>query len=174
MGTRSALTWLTAIALVAGLGDRADVLGRIGLGSSSPGSASGRSVLVQRVVDGDTIKVSTTDGLETVRYIGVDTPETKKPGTPVQCFGKRASRENERLVEGQRVRLVTGLEARDRYGRLLAYVYRQRDGAFVNERLLAGGFARTLSIAPNTRYATRFAVTQARARAAGAGLWAAC
>ncbi len=171
MRSRTALQSLLALALVAGLADRLDLLGDP---AGAPAAGGGTSVRVQRVVDGDTIKVRTAEGLDTVRYIGMDTPETKKPGTPVQCFGKRASAENERLVEGQRVRLVVGVEPRDRYGRLLAYVYRQRDGAFVNERLLAGGFARTLTIAPNDRYAPRFAAVQARARAAGAGLWSAC
>ena len=168
------MTWLVAVALVAGLGDQLDVLGRLGGGAPSADGGPASTVRVQRVVDGDTIKVRTANGVDTVRYIGMDTPETKKPGTPVQCFGKRASHENERLVAGQQVRLVVGREPRDRYGRLLAYVYRRRDGAFVNERLLAGGFARTLTIAPNDRYATRFAAVQARARAARTGLWGAC
>ena len=174
MGPRTALSWLVAIALVAGLGDRLDVLGRLGVAPPEADAGTGSVVRVQRVVDGDTIKVATAQGLDTVRYIGMDTPETKKPGTPVQCYGKRASHENERLVEGERVRLVPGADPRDRYGRLLAYVYRQRDGVFVNERLLAGGFARTLTIAPNTRYAPRFAAVQARAQADRTGLWGAC
>ena len=174
MGSRSALTWLIAVALVAGLGDRLDVLGRLGVGAPAAGAGAGSVVRVQRVVDGDTIKVMTAQGLDTVRYIGMDTPETKKPGTPIQCYGKRASHENERLVAGQRVRLVVGAEPRDRYGRLLAYVYRERDGTFVNERLLAGGFARTLTIAPNNRYASRFASVQARAQSSRTGLWGSC
>ena len=174
MRPRSVRAWLVAVALAAGFGDQLDVLGRLGGGSPAASAGAGGVVRVERVVDGDTIKVAAAGGAETVRYIGVDTPETKKPGTPVQCFGKRASRQNERLVEGQRVRLVVGVEPRDRYGRLLAYVFRQSDGAFVNERLLQGGFARTLTIAPNDRYAARFAAVQARARAAGTGLWGAC
>lgn len=174
MGLRSALMWLMAVALVAGLGDRLDLLGRAGVGPPAADAGGGSVVRVQRVVDGDTIKVLTAQGLDTVRYIGMDTPETVKPGTPVQCYGKRASHENQRLVSGQRVRLVVGAEPRDRYGRLLAYVYRQRDGMFVNERLLAGGFARTLTIPPNDRYAARFAGVQARAQAARTGLWGAC
>ena len=67
-----------------------------------------------------------------MRYIGVDTPESVKPGTPVQCFAERASAFNKRLVAGERVRLVRDAEERDRYGRLLAYVYRARDELFVN------------------------------------------
>jgi micrococcal nuclease len=72
------------------------------------------------------------------------------------------------------VRLVVGAEARDRYGRLLAYVYRASDGLFVNAELLRGGYAHTLTIAPNDRLAPRFAQLQDQARAAGRGLWSAC
>jgi micrococcal nuclease len=77
-------------------------------------------------------------------------------------------------VAGRRVRLVAGAEARDRYGRLLAYVYRASDGAFVNAALVRDGYARTLTIAPNDRYAPRFAALQAGARRAGRGLWGRC
>jgi micrococcal nuclease len=132
-------------------------------------------VRVVRVVDGDTIKVQRPDGrTDRVRYIGVDTPETVKPGTPVQCFGHEASRENGSLVAGRTVRLVPGAETRDRYGRLLAYVYRTTDDAFVNERLVRDGYARTLTIAPNDRYADHFRALQDQARSAGRGLWGAC
>jgi len=165
--TAAALIGLAAVA--AGFGDQLDVLDRLGGSPADQGVAR-----VERVVDGDTIKVVLDGREETVRYIGVDTPETKKPGTPVQCFGTRASAENERLVEGQGVRLVVGAEPRDRYGRLLAYVRRANDGAFVNERLLRGGFARTLTIAPNDRYAARFRLIEDSARAARAGLWGRC
>src|SRR3954468_3996648 len=94
-------------------------------GDSGGGTAGGRSVSarVVRVVDGDTIVASVDGHDEYVRYIGVDTPETVKPDTPVQCFGPRASDENHRLVEGRTVRLVFDREQRDDYGRLLAYVY---------------------------------------------------
>ena len=67
-----------------------------------------------RVVDGDTIRVVQDGREEPVRYIGVDTPETVKPGSSIECFGKAASRANEELVEGQRVRLIEDVEARDR------------------------------------------------------------
>src|SRR3954454_14658699 len=82
---------------------------------------------VVRVVDGDTIHVRLGGREGTVCYIGVDTPESVKPGPPLQCFAKRASAYNERVVDGERVRVVRDAEARDRYGRLLAYVYRARD-----------------------------------------------
>jgi micrococcal nuclease len=129
---------------------------------------------VARIVDGDTIVVAVGGRTERVRYIGIDTPESVKPGTPVQCFAHRAAAENARLVARQRVRLVLDVEPRDRFGRLLAYVYRVRDGVFVNAALVRGGFARTLTIPPNVRFAARFRTLAAQARRAGRGLWSAC
>jgi micrococcal nuclease len=92
----------------------------------------------------------------------------------VACFGKRASAENHRLVDGRDVRLVADREARDRYGRTLAYVYRASDGLFVNAELVRGGYATPLSIAPNVRFAARFTDLARAARASGRGLWSAC
>jgi endonuclease YncB( thermonuclease family) len=142
--------------------------------SSSRADLTGR---VTRVVDGDTVKVRLARGrgTRTVRYIGVDTPESVKPGEPVQCFAKAASSFNERLVQGRRVRLEIGRERTDRYGRLLAYVYvRGRGNPFVNAELLRRGYARTLAIPPNTDRAGRFAELERRARDDHRGLWAAC
>jgi micrococcal nuclease len=129
---------------------------------------------VLRVVDGDTIRVRLDGRTERVRYIGVDTPESVKPGTPVQCFAKRAAAANAALVAGRSVRLVGDVEQRDRYGRLLAYVYREPDGAFVNAQLVRDGYARTLQIAPNVAHAGEFARLAQSARRDGRGLWAAC
>ena len=127
---------------------------------------------VVRVVDGDTIVASVDGEDEYVRYIGVDTPETVKPDTPVQCFGPKASDENHRLVDGRTVRLTFDREARDDYGRLLAYVY--AGGRLVNAELVRGGYARTLEIAPNTSHAAEFERLASRAARAGRGLWGAC
>jgi micrococcal nuclease len=129
---------------------------------------------VLRVVDGDTIRVRIDGRSERVRYIGIDTPESVKPGTPVQCFAKRASAANAALVAGRSVRLVGDVEQRDRYGRLLAYVYREPDGAFVNAQLVRDGFARTLTIAPNVAHARELADLARAARQAHRGLWNAC
>jgi micrococcal nuclease len=129
---------------------------------------------VLRVTDGDTIRVALGNRSERVRYIGVDTPEEVRPDTPVQCYARRAAAENARLVAGRQVRLVLDVEARDRFGRLLAYVYRASDGVFVNAALVRGGFARPLTIAPNARFARRFAALAREARRAGRGLWGAC
>jgi micrococcal nuclease len=127
---------------------------------------------VIRAVDGDTIEARIDGRDEYVRYIGVDTPETVKPDTPVQCFGPRASSFNHRLVEGRRVRLVFGVERHDIYGRLLAYVYLGH--RFVNAMLARRGLARPLTIPPNDRFAPLFRRLSLRAARAGRGLWGAC
>jgi micrococcal nuclease len=129
---------------------------------------------VVRVVDGDTIAVALAGRVERVRYVGIDTPESVKPDTPVQCYAHKAAAENARLVAREQVRLVLDAESRDRFGRLLAYVYRARDGLFVNAALVRGGFARTLTIPPNVRFAARFRALAAQARNGGRGLWSAC
>jgi micrococcal nuclease len=133
---------------------------------------------VTSVVDGDTIHVRLADGDdETVRYIGIDTPETVKPGTPVQCGGPRAHEVNDRLVYGKSVTLRFDAEHRDVYGRLLAYVYLPRPGGrplFVNAELARRGLARTLTIPPNDSFAPLFARLANRAGVRGWGLWGTC
>lgn len=127
---------------------------------------------VVRAIDGDTIEARIDGRLEDVRYIGVDTPETVKPDTPVQCFGPRASAFNHHLVEARRVRLVFGVERRDVYGRLLAYVYLGH--RMVNAILARRGLARSLTIPPNDRFAALFRRLALRAARTGRGLWGAC
>ena len=121
---------------------------------------------------GDTIEVRLGGRRDEVRDIGIDTPETVKPGTPVQCFGHRASAFNDRLTEGEVVRLVFGVERRDAYGRLLAYVH--AGPTFVNAALVRRGLARSLTIAPNDRFAPLFRRLEHRAAIAGRGLWGGC
>jgi micrococcal nuclease len=167
MSFRQALVWIAAFAAAALFG--------VGCFGGSPDHSGGKaSGVVTRVVDGDTVHVSIHGDDEAVRYIGVDTPETVKPRTPVQCFGKAASAYNHRLIEGEEVRLRYDRERRDRYGRLLAYVYRARDGLFVNAALVRGGYATTLTIPPNTEHASQFASLERRARDDRRGLWRAC
>jgi micrococcal nuclease len=139
-----------------------------------PAVASAVEGRVSRVVDGDTIDVILGGAPVRVRYIGVDTPETRHPTKAVQCYGHAASDFNTRLVGGERVRLVRDVKQRDGYGRLLAYVYRARDGLFVNSELTRLGYARALSIAPDTRFAERFARLASEAKEARRGLWSAC
>jgi micrococcal nuclease len=166
------MSWRSAVACLVLLAALV-VLALDRLAPSDPGSGNASGV-VTRVVDGDTVHVRIGGDDEAVRYIGVDTPETVKPGSPVQCFGKVASAYNHRLVEGQPVRLRFDAERRDRYGRLLAYVYRARDGLFVNAQLVRRGYARTLTIPPNVAHAGEFRRLARSARQAGRGLWSAC
>ena len=143
----------------------------------SPGETQQRSGDVGRVVkvvDGDTIHVQIGATREKVRYIGVDTPETRHPAKGVQCYGREASQFNAELVGGEQVRLERDVQERDRYGRLLAYVYRARDGLFVNAELAHRGYAQALTIPPDVRHADRFTALARDAREQGRGLWAAC
>ena len=92
-----------------------------------------------------------------------------------ECFGREASRRTASLIpRGTRVRLVFDGERRDRYDRVLAYVYRLSDGLFLNASLVRDGYARTLTVPPNTRFADRFRRLQRAARGAERGLWKAC
>lgn len=170
-----ALPWI-ALLLLAGL-----VLGGVplpswlgGSGDSALQAGGSATARVERVVDGDTLVVAVDGREERVRYIGVDTPETVKPDAPVECWGKAASALNEQLVAGQEVRLRFDRELRDRYDRLLAYVYRAGDDLFVNARLIRDGAARTLAIPPNTAHSAQLARLQSDARAARRGLWGSC
>jgi len=126
---------------------------------------------VLEVTDGDTIRVLLGGEVERVRYIGIDTPETSRSPSGAERFGEEASAENRRLVEGRTVELAFDIGERDRYGRLLAYVY-LRDGTFVNAELVRNGFATVMTIAPNVRHASLFRELEAEARSAGRGLWA--
>jgi endonuclease YncB( thermonuclease family) len=131
---------------------------------------------VVRAVDGDTIIVRGPGGrIEDVRLLGIDTPETVDPHRPVGCFGPQASAYTKHLLTGRRVRLEYDRVQRDRYGRTLAYVYLEGSSpVFVDGRLVALGFARTLSIPPNTRHAALLARLERQAALAGRGLWSAC
>ena len=131
---------------------------------------------IRRVVDGDTVVAVLDSGRsESVRLIGIDTPE--KPGgtLPAECFGAEATAFTAALLPpGSPVLLTGGAETRDVYDRLLAYVYRATDGLFVNMALAREGYAASLSIAPNTDYSAHFAAAETAARAENLGLWAAC
>jgi micrococcal nuclease len=153
-------------------------------GEPEKGPASTDAV-VTRVVDGDTVEARIDGDVEDVRLIGVDTPETVKPGAPVECFGPQASRFTHGALEGRRVRLVFGAERRDVYGRLLAYVYlplptfglpqrQQSRKRLFNAALVRRGLARTLTIPPNDRFAPRLRRLELAAARAGRGLWGAC
>lgn len=130
---------------------------------------------VDRVVDGDTVRVFLGDESESVRLIGVDTPETVHPRQPVEYFGREASAFTKRLLDGERVHLVPDARSsseleRDRYGRVLAYVYRQRDRLFVNAELVRQGYGHAYTKYPFTQM-EQFRRLERQAREAERGLW---
>ena len=169
--------WLVVLAGACGLGSpaRSDPTTSNPVQITLAGLPATPNASVVRVIDGDTIDADF-DGTETrVRLIGVDTPETKKPNTPVQCFGPEASDFTKHaLPTGTEVVIVRDLEARDDYGRLLGYVYRAADGMFVNLELANEGFARPLTITPNDAHAAEIVAAARAAEAADLGLWGAC
>jgi micrococcal nuclease len=123
---------------------------------------------VTKVTDGDTIHL---EGLGSVRLIGIDTPEVYGG---VECFGREASAFTKRLLPlGTNVRYRVGVEQRDRYGRLLAYVWLP-DGPMLNSVLVRAGYAQPLTIPPNVEFASVFRRAAVAARRAGRGLWRAC
>lgn len=143
-------------------------------GIDEPVSGPGIGQVV-RVVDGDTVVVELGGQEESVRLLGIDTPESVDPRSPVECFGKEAAARTATLLPpGTEVRLVRDVEARDRYDRLLAYVYRIDDGTFVNLALVADGFAAVLTYPPNVAHADELTAAAAMARSEGRGLWSAC
>jgi micrococcal nuclease len=129
---------------------------------------------VVRAVDGDTLVANIGGVEETIRLIGVDTPETKHPTKPVECFGYEASGyTTTHLTPGQQIFIEFDSERRDHYGRYLAYVWLDQ-GQMLNQLLVREGYARPLTIRPNTRYAAIFDSLAAAAQAESRGLWGAC
>lgn len=124
------------------------------------------TVKVAKIVDGDTIKL---ESGETVRYIGIDTPETVDPRKPVQCFGKEASAKNKELVEGKSVRLEKDVTDKDRYGRLLRYVWLGEE--MVNEKLVREGYAKSYTYPPDVKYQDKIIAVQSLAQQENKGLW---
>ncbi len=150
--------------------------------SSNPSSQRGdndeglsSTAEVDRVIDGDTILVKSHGERETVRLVGINTPESVHPTKPVECYGKEASAHTSALLpRGTPVLLRRDVEPRDRYGRLLAYVFRASDSLFVNLELVADGYARAYRFPPNVALSSEFAQAQYRARDQGMGLWSKC
>jgi micrococcal nuclease len=154
----------------------AALLGSIGWGWSAGGRATAgttyRATVVQ-TIDGDTVVAQFDDGtVDTIRLLGVDTPETHHPTKPVECFGPEAAAYTRRRLLGRRVGLERDVEARDRYGRLLVYV--AIDGQRFNDELLRLGYARLLVIPPNGAHARAMLAAELDAHAERRGLWAAC
>ncbi|MBI5134882.1 thermonuclease family protein [Candidatus Uhrbacteria bacterium] len=130
---------------------------------------AGGEYIVKRVIDGDTIELE--DGRK-IRLIGVDTPETVDPRKEVQCFGPEAKEFTSNLLTGQWVRLETDVSTTDKYGRTLAYLW--RDQVMVNDLLIKEGFARLLTIPPDVKYVEQFKQSQESARVQQKGLWGEC
>lgn len=124
---------------------------------------------VVRIVDGDTLHVRVGERIEKVRYIGVNTPELHHPSKGEEPGGREAAQVNRELVSGKRVRLELDVQERDRYGRLLAYVW--VGDVMVNAELVRRGYAQVMTVPPNVRHQDLFLKLQRDAREAGRGLW---
>jgi micrococcal nuclease len=148
--------------------------------SAPQASNEGGYFFVERVVDGDTLKLS--NGKK-VRLIGVDTPElhesdklsrdaarSRKDASIIKGLGKKASDFTKGLVQGKRVRLEYDIKKNDRYGRILGYLYLE-DGTFVNAKILSEGYGQVMTIQPNVKYADYFLKLERQARQDGKGLW---
>lgn len=125
---------------------------------------------VVRVVDGDTIVINYGSKKEKLRLIGINTPETKHPTKGVEPYGREASAYVKNLLGNRDVKVKFDVQKRDRYGRLLGYVY-LKDGTFVNARLVEEGYAQVMTIPPNVKYADHFKLLQRKARFTKKGLW---
>jgi micrococcal nuclease len=139
----------------------------------SAAATPGRTATVTRVVDGDTAHVRFRGRDVTIRFIGVDTPETVAPDQPIECYGPEASHFTSRELTGEKVRLEFDVERIDPYGRTLAYIWLP-DGSLFNETLVRRGFANVATYPPDTKYVGRFEASERAARAAARGLWGAC
>lgn len=141
---------------------------------SSTLGLEGEKVLVTQVVDGDTLKI---ESGQTVRLIGIDTPETKDPRRPVGCFGKQASNETKSLLLNKVVILQKDVSETDKYQRLLRYVYLPlEDGStlFVQDYLVREGFAKVLTYPPDVKYNEQLREAEKFARENNKGLWGRC
>lgn len=142
--------------------------------SSASIIVEGERVMVTEVVDGDTIKVSSG---KTVRFIGIDTPETKDPRRPVGCFGKEASNETKSLLDGKVVILKKDISETDKYGRLLRYIFLPLESGqilFVNDYLVREGFAKASTYPPDVKYNDTLREAEKQAREGNKGLWGRC
>jgi len=138
-------------------------------------TASPNSATLKGVVDGDTIDIAIGGKTERVRLIGINTPETKHPTKGVECYGPEASAYTEQLLpKGTKLRVERDVEARDKYGRLLLYVYIANSNVFVNMDLVMNGYARPMVFEPNTAHKADFAQAATQAELRNVGLWQAC
>jgi len=140
------------------------------LGHTARGSTS---ATVVRTLDGDTIEVRFASGdTDTIRILGIDTPETHHPTKPIECYGPEAAAYTRRRLLGRAVELESDVESHDIYDRRLAYV--TIDGERFDDELLRLGYARLLVIPPNELHARAMLDAELEARRAERGLWGAC
>ena len=142
--------------------------------SSATQGIEGERALVTRVVDGDTIDL---ENGQTVRFLGMDTPETVDPRRPVGCFGKEASNKSKDLLSGKVVILQKDVSDTDKYGRILRYIYLQLDNGqilFVNDYLVREGFARVLTYPPDIKFDSQLREAETQAKINKKGLWGKC
>lgn len=153
------------------------IIGGITLSASyfvKPNQQAGETYEIRKVVDGDTIEIKRYGRTETVRLIGVDTPETVDPRKPVQCYGREAADYSKKLMTGKRVKLESDplVGERDKYNRLLAYVWLDQN-QLVNQMLVAGGYAHEYTYRSQVyKYQQQFKDAQTSAKENGVGLWA--
>lgn len=167
--------WVTTVVAATSCDSTSDGTSGKALPATAPSGAVDANATIDRVVDGDTVDV-VVDGVEDrVRLIGIDTPETKKPDTPIECYGPEASSFLESLLPGGTpVRLERDVVGRDDFGRLLAYVYRADDAIFVNYEIVRQGYATPLTIRPNDTFEDLFVDAARDAERDDVGLWDAC
>lgn len=128
-----------------------------------------QTVLVTRVVDGDTIEI---EGKQKIRYIGVNSPELHDPRRPIECFGQTAADENKRLVEGKEIFIQRDVSEVDKFKRLLRYVWVGE--IFINDYLVRQGFAQVSTFPPDVKYQQQFLEAQKEAQENKRGLWSKC
>lgn len=134
----------------------------------------GEKGIVVKVIDGDTIELATG---QTVRFVGIDTPETKDPRRPVGCFGKEASSETKKILLGKEIIMQMDVSEQDKYQRLLRYIYLPQEGGkflFVNDYLVRAGFAKAYTYPPDVKYNAQFLEAEKAAREGKLGLWGRC
>lgn len=143
----------------------------LGLPTKAPNTV-GVYYTVTKITDGDTIHIDMNGHNETIRFIGINTPETVDPRRPVQCFGKEASARMKELASGQIVRLEydDSQSVRDAYDRILAYVYLE-DGQMLNRKMIAEGYAYEYTYMMPYKYQKEFRDLQTLARTSKRGLW---
>jgi len=154
---------------------RPDASGGLAIGEAGDATGNGLVAKVERVVDGDTLLVAVAGRTETVRLLGIDTPE--KPGgpRPAECFGQEASNFAQSLLPtGTEVYLTRDIETRDQYGRLLAFVHRSSDDLFVNHAMVEHGYATALFFPPNRSAEVHFTKAADAARREWIGFWESC